>query len=39
MDGIKLVASWAAIWVVSLVVCGMALKAMYNVFMWGWNIL
>lgn len=39
MEGIKFVGTWIALWVASLVIFGVVLKAMYNVFMWGWNLL
>lgn len=39
MPAIRFIATWLALWVASLVGFGVILKATYNVFMWGWNLL
>ena len=38
-DAIKTMASMAAIWAFSLVVCGLLARISYGVFMVGWNLL
>lgn len=39
MDVIKTMASMAAIWALSLIICGVLARVSFFVFMVGWNLL